>query len=384
MSPNNQGGGPWGNGQNPWGNGSGGKNPWGSNNGNNNNGGRKPPEFEESLKKIKDFWNSSKGSGPKKSWFWVILLIVFGLWGATGLYRVQQDEKGVVLRFGKWVDTTDPGLRYHLPYPIETYIPVKVTAVNQVEIGFRSDARGESNEYESESRMITGDQNFINVNFVVYWMIKDPSAFLFNVRNPEIAVKAAAESAMRDVIGSTPIQRALTEGRQEIAASVKLLLQSILDSYEAGVLITDVAPKSIDAPKPVVDAFNEVLRASADRDRLRNEAEAYRNSIIPVARGEAEKINQDALAYKESIVNKAVGDAQRFRSIYESYKAAKDVTISRMYLEAMEEVLRNSSKVVLGDPKGGATPLVPYLPLPELKKNAMPNVESQQIQGGRQ
>jgi modulator of FtsH protease HflK len=389
MTSNNQGGGPWGSGQNPLG-----KNPWGNNSGNNggNRGGGngpRPPEFGESWNKVKDFWNNHS-SGNTKMWIWLVVLAIIVIWGLTGIYRVQQDEKGVVLRFGKWTDTTEPGLRYHWPYPIEQYIPIKVTAVNQVEIGFRSDARGEAKEVESESRMITGDKNFINVNFVVYWMIKDPGNYLFNVRNPERAVKDAAESAMRDVIGSTLIQRAMTEGREEIAASVRELLQSILDSYGAGIEIRSVAPKSIDAPKPVVDAFNEVLRASADKDRLRNEAEAYRNGIIPVARGEAEKINQDALAYKESILNRAQGDAQRFKSIYESYKVAKDVTTTRMYIETMEQVLKNSAKLILGDEKSsGASPVVPYLPLPELKRqmqgpeNAVPQQQQQPL-GGHQ
>lgn len=361
--------GPWGNSGSGGGsnNNGGGKNPWG---GRAPGGGPKGPDFDKIFENIRDKFGGGSASGPGKASLLLIALAVVAVYLASGIYRVQQDEKAVILRFGKWVNTTEPGLRYRLPFPFEEDIKIKTTAVNQVEIGFRTDARGIAQDVESESRMITGDKNFIDVDFAVYWMIKDPAAFLFNVRNPIQAVKDAAESAMRDVMGNTPIQRAMTDGREEIAGSVRDLLQSILDSYNAGIKITSVAPKSMDSPKPVVDAFNEVLRASADRDRLKNEAETYRNNIIPVARGEAEKINQDALAYKESVVNKAKGDAQRFTSVYDSYKLAKDVTTTRLYLETMEEVLKNSSKIVLGDGKsgGGVGPVVPYLPLPEIKR----------------
>lgn len=363
----------------PWGSSGGqdgGKKPWGG-------GGKEPPkgpDLDKIFEGIKGNFGSfsSSNGGPNKK----TLMFIFGglilLYLASGIYRVGQDEMGVVTRFGKWVDSTEPGLRYHLPFPVEQANKVNVTAVNQVEIGFRSGARGVQ-DIESESRMITGDKNFIDVDFVVYWVVKDPAAFVFNVRNPQQAVKDAAESAMRDVIGNTPIQRAMTDGRDAIAVQVRDLLQSILDSYGAGIRVTSVAPKSIDAPAPVVDAFNEVLRASADRDRLRNEAETFRNNIIPVARGEAEKINQDALAYKESVVNKAKGDAERFRSVFNAYAAAKDVTTTRLYLETVEQVLQNSSKIVLGDSNGsGVAPVVPYLPLPEIQKKVKQPVQSEE------
>lgn len=365
--------GPWGN------NGSGhggGKNPWGGGGG----GGKQPPkgpDFDKFFEEMKGKFSTHSG-GPSKKTFLFIFGALIALYLASGIYRVAQDEMGVETRFGKWINTKEPGLRYHLPFPVEQVSKVNVTAVNQVEIGFRTGAR-DLQDVESESRMITGDKNFIDVDFVVYWVVKDPAAFIFNVRNPEQAVKDAAESAMRDVIGNTPIQRAMTDGRDAIAVQVRVLLQSILDSYGAGIRVTSVAPKSIDAPAPVVDAFNEVLRASADRDRLRNEAETFRNNIIPVARGEAEKINQDALAYKESVVNKAKGDAQRFTSVYNAYSSAKDVTSTRLYLETVEQVLQNSSKIVLGDGKGaGVSPVVPYLPLPEIKKQAKKNQKSEE------
>lgn len=367
--------GPWGSGSG--GGGGGGKNPWG------NGGGNQPPKGPDLDKIFKDMKGNLGGftgsNGPNKKTFMFIFGAILVLYLASGIYRVAQDEKGVVTRFGKWVNTTEPGLRYALPFPIEQAKKVNVTAVNQVEVGFRSTPRG-IQDIESESRMITGDKNFIDVDFVVYWVVKDPAAYIFNVRNPKQAVKDAAESAMRDVIGNTPIQRAMTDGRDAIAVQVRDLLQSILDSYGAGIRVTSVAPKSIDAPAPVVDAFNEVLRASADRDRLRNEAETFRNNIIPVARGEAEKINQDALAYKESVVNKAKGDAERFKAVYTAYSSAKDVTTTRLYLETVEKVLQNSSKIVLGSGKngGGISPVVPYLPLPEIKKKAKKPAQSEE------
>ncbi|MBB4267225.1 membrane protease subunit HflK [Roseospira visakhapatnamensis] len=307
-----------------------------------------------------------KNLGPKA--LGLIAVVLLMLWGLTGFYRVQVDEQGVVLRFGQYVYDTGPGLHYHLPYPIETVIKPKVTRENRIVLGFRqvggtSDAR---RDVAAESLMLTGDENIIDIDFSVVWVINDAPDFLFNLRDPQLAVQMAAESAMREVIGQTPIQVALTEGRQEIEIRTKDMLQSLLDEYKAGIAVRRVQLLKADPPAEVVDAFNDVQRARADRERLRNNAEAYRNAIIPEARGQGEQLLQEAEAYREEIVNRAEGDASRFDAVYQAYSAAKDVTTQRIYLETMEEVLGNVNKVILGTEGGPG--VVPYLPLPEVQR----------------
>jgi len=295
-----------------------------------------------------------------------VLLVI---WLASGFYRVLPDEQGVVLRFGEFVKTTQPGLNYHLPTPIESVITPKVTRINRVEIGFRA-AEGTrtqvARQVPEESLMLTGDENIVDINFTVFWVIRNAGEFLFNVRVPEQTVKAAAESAVRESIGQIPIALALAEGRREIEQNTLKLLQEILDYYGAGILVTQVQLQKVDPPGPVIDAFRDVQRARADQERLRNEAEAYRNDIIPRARGEAERLIQEAEAYKQEIVARAEGDAQRFLSVLGAYQLSPSVTTERLYLETMEEVLRNTNKVLID--KSGGPGVVPYLPLPEIEK----------------
>jgi membrane protease subunit HflK len=364
-NPQGGGGGPWGGG----GGGNGGGGPWGGGGGGGMGGGPRnpPPDLEDMLRRGQDRLRTMlpKNLGPKAVGLLVVALLA--IWGLTGFYRVQVDEQGVVLRFGDYVASTPPGLHYHLPYPIETVLTPKVTRENRIVIGFRQigdnpDARRDVLE---ESLMLTGDENIIDIDFSVVWVIDDAADFLFNLRDPGEAVQLAAESAMREVIGQTPIQVALTEGRQQVEDKTKETLQQLLDDYEAGIQIRRVQLLKVDPPAEVVDAFNDVQRARADRERLRNEAEAYRNSIIPQARGQAEQLTQEAEAYREEIVNRAEGDAARFDSVYQAYSAAKDVTVKRIYLETMEEVLSNVNKVIIGTEGGSG--VVPYLPLPELR-----------------
>jgi membrane protease subunit HflK len=305
------------------------------------------------------------------------VLVVFGIllavWLASGFYRVGADEQGVVLRFGRWERTEPPGLRYHLPSPIETALLPKVTRVNRIEIGYRSSGEGGrrgDRDVPDESLMLTGDENIIDIDFTVFWLIKDAGQFLFKIRDPEVTVKKAAESAMREVIGRTELQPALTEARQQIETSTRQLLQAMLDEFSAGVSITQVQLQKADPPAPVIDAFNDVQRARADRERLRNEAEAYRNDITPRARGEAERLIQEASAYREQVVSLADGDADRFRKTYDAYLLAKDVTARRMYLETMEEVLRGAHKVIVDSETGAGQGVVPYLPLTPLQPSA--------------
>ncbi len=297
----------------------------------------------------------------------LILLGVVVIWALTGFYRVQPDEVGVVLQFGRYDRTTPPGLHYHLPAPIETVIRPKVTRVNRIDIGFVS-AAGGSRDVPQESLMLTGDENIIDIDFTVLWRIASPQDFLFNLRDPEGTARVAAESAMREIIGQTDIQPALTEERQSIEDGTRARLQAILDGYGAGIEITQVQLQDVAPPSEVRDAFDDVLRARQDQQRLRNLAEAYRNDIIPRARGDAVRLIQEASAYREEIVNRAQGDAQRFLLVLLSYSEAPAVTAQRLYLETIEEVFAGSSMVVIDGEAEGSQGVVPYLPLSELPR----------------
>jgi membrane protease subunit HflK len=370
---NKGGGGPWGGGGGSNGPGGG---PWGRGGGG-SGGGPRPPDLEDIIKKGQDRFRSmlpgggGAGGGLGKSAYVLIGLVLVIGWLFTGLYRVQTNEQGVVLQFGKWVQTTQPGLNWHLPWPIETALTPSVTTVQQIDIGFVAPAnertRTARRDVEEESLMLTGDQNIIDIDFTVQWKIADAGQYLFNIREPEATVKIAAESAMREIIGRTDIQPALTEARGTVEAETRLLLQTTLNEYEAGIEITALELQDVQPPKAVIDAFNDVLRAQQDRDRARNEADKYRNDILPRARGEALKVVQGAEAYKEQIENEAEGEAERFLSVYTAYKQNPEVTRRRMYLETMQGVLSGADKVIL-DNQGAGGGAVPYLPLNELRR----------------
>ena len=349
--------------------------PWGSSPGGGNGSGRgpTPPNIDELIrdiqKKIKNFLPGGASTGNKPIFFGLIVLII--IWALTGLYRVLPDEQGVVLRFGKFVSTTQPGLNYHIPYPIENVFTPKVTKVNRMDIGFRSGSdtgfsSGGVADVPEESLMLTGDENIVNIDFSVFWVIKDAGKFLFKIQDPQGTVKAASETAMREVIAKSKIQPILTEGRSKIEIETQEIIQNILDEYESGIQITQVQTQKADPPDQVIDAFRDVQAARADMERSKNEAEAYRNDVIPRSRGEAAKILQAAEAYKKEVVAKAEGEASRFISIYNEYAQAKEVTQERMYLETMEKVMADIDKVIID--KNAGSGVVPYLPLPELKK----------------
>ena len=367
MPWSNQGGGGGDGERGPWGRGpSGGGGPTGG-------GGGKPPDLEELLRRGQDRFRGvvpGKFFGPRGIVLAVLAVVV--LWLASGFYRVLPDEQGVVVRFGEWVSTTEPGLNYHLPSPIESVLTPRVTRINRVDVGYASGGDiGRSNvvrDVPAESLMLTGDENIIDIDFQVFWIIKDAGEFLFNVQNPEVAIKAAAEGAMREVVGETPIQLALAEGRQQVETRTRELLQTILDSYKAGVAVREVKLQKVDPPEAVIDAFRDVQRARADLERQRNEAEAYANDIIPRARGEAERILQEAEAYKQQIVAEAEGDAARFLSVYHEYARAKEVTAKRIYIETIQQVMAGMNKVIVDNNAGSG--VVPYLPLPELRRRA--------------
>ena len=354
--------------------------PWGTPPGGNGSGkGPTPPDIDALIKdiqsKINRFLPGGSSSGGKP--IGLILIIIAFVWLASGLYRVGPDEQGVVLRFGKFIKTTQPGLHYHIPLPIETVQTPKVTKVNRIDIGFRSERDsgfsqgGGVADVPQESLMLTGDENIVNIDFSVFWVIKDAGKFLFEIQDPEGTVKAAAETAMREVIAKSDIQPILTEGRAKIEIETQEIIQSILDEYNSGIQITQVQTQKADPPDQVIDAFRDVQAARADMERSKNEAEAYANDVIPRARGEAAKIMQAAEAYKQKVVAAAEGEASRFISIYTEYAKAKEVTQERMYLETMEKVLADIDKVIIE--KNAGSGVIPYLPLPELGKKKASN-----------
>ena len=368
---NRGGGGPWGGGS---GGGGGNGGPWGGGP-SGGGGGRRPPDFEDFIRKGQDRFRQmmprGRGFGPVG--ILLILLVLLALWGFSGIYRVQTNQQGVVLRFGEWVDTTEPGLHWHWPSPIESVLLPGVTDVHQIDIGFRflGDRRGgQKRPVPEESLMLTGDQNIIDIQFTVQWRIADAGLFLFRIREPEQTVKVAAESAMREIIGRTEIQPALAEARGQVEVDTKALLQQMLDEYEAGIEITGLVLQQVQPPAQVIDAFNDVQRALQDRDRLEKQAEAYERDVIPRAKGEAERMLQEAEAYRERLVKESEGEAQRFLQVYEAYKVNPEVTRQRMYLETMQQVLSDTDKVIMGS--GTQSPL-PYLPLPELRQRGVSN-----------
>ncbi|NOZ65019.1 MAG: FtsH protease activity modulator HflK [Alphaproteobacteria bacterium] len=340
-----------------WQNNNGGKDrgPWGNGPG---GGGQEPPDIDELIRKGQDKFRNAFGGGKgggKGMFMLIALLFVVGYLYAA-LYKVQPDEAGVVLRFGKWVETTDTGLHFHWP-PIDEVIIPKVTAVNKIDVGFGAGKK--------ERQMLTGDENIVDVRYSVLWRIKDPARFLFNLDQKEQSIKSISESAMREVVAKTDIQQIMTSERFGIEVEVRGIMQEVLDKYEAGIEITQVKMDTVSPPAQVSEAFNDVQKAEADRDKTINEAKKYQNKIVPTARGTAERMNQEAQAYKARAITMAQGESARFLSVYEQYKMAKDVTRRRIYLETMERILSNTDKVILENEGGG---VLPYLPLPAIKK----------------
>ncbi len=371
-----QGGGPWGGGpRGPWGGGPQGGD--GSPGGGRPKGGPRPPDFEEMLRRSQDrFRRVLPGGFRTGGGIALVAIAIFVIWLASGFYIVRPDEVGVVLRFGAYNRTTEPGLNYHLPDPIETVYTPKVTRVNRINIGFRTEesasgVRVRGRDIPSESLMLTGDENIADVNFAVFWFIKDAKAYLFNIRAPEHTVKAAAESAMSEVIGENPLAMELSAGRATIEAETRKLLQHLLNDYHAGIEITQIQLQRVDPPTPVIPAFQDVQAALEDRVRLRNEAESYAHDIVPRARGKAAAIIQAAKGYQQKVVAQADGDAARFDKVYSAYAAAKEITRRRLYIDMMEKILEDSNKVIIDKSAQGAG-VLPYLPLPALKTGTAP------------
>ena len=370
-----------GDGGGPWGRPSGGGSHGGGGGG--GSGGPTPPDFEDMLRaskdRFKDYFGPGGGKGSSKKSIVLLSLGAVLLWFSTGIYKVERDQQGVVMRFGQFHRTSEPGLNYHLPVPIETVFTPSVTNINRVEVGYISSGEGRSASELSvpqESIMLTGDENLAEVTFEVQWKIQDATDFLFNVRNPEATVKAVAESAMREVISNTPVAKALAEGKTQVAIDARRIAQEVLDRYDAGIEITNLNLKNVLFPAEVREAFSDVQSAMADQERLKLEAEAYRNDIIPRAKGQAEQMIQQAEGYKESVVAEASGDAARFNAIYAEYKMAPEVTKKRIYLETMERIMQGMDKVIVDGKSGSTQGVLPYLPLPEMKPKKTP-VEGQ-------
>jgi membrane protease subunit HflK len=303
----------------------------------------------------------------------IVLGVTMVLWLATGIYTVQPGEEGVELLFGEYKTTTPPGVHWMYPRPIGEVMTPNVQRTNQIDVGYRSaGGAGHSavtRDVPEESLMLTGDQNIIDIDYQVQWRIKDAKNYLFNIRDPDATVKLASESAIREIIGQTLLEDALARRRTEVEVATKELLQKILDSYGAGVFIAEVKMQKVDPPEAVLDSFHDVQRAKQDRERQQNEALAYRNDIVPKAKGEAQRFIQGATGYREQQIKEAEGEAKRFLSVYEAYKTGKEVTLKRLYLERMQEVLRRSDKVIIDKGPGGPG-VVPYLALPEIRKRS--------------
>jgi membrane protease subunit HflK len=379
----------------PWSNQSGGGGPWRPNQGGGpwgggggSGGGQRPPDLDEILRRSQDrFRKVLPGGGGffsgKRGIFWGFIALL-AVWGFSGWFQVDTSEQGIVLRFGENVRSVGEGLHYHLPYPIERVVIANVTENRRLEIGMRMEGDSERTnvgvrEVPQESLMLTGDENIVDVNFAVVWQIKPGGAadFLFNIQNPETTIRAVAESAMREAIGSSELQSILTQGRQEIEREVLDLMQRTLDHYQAGVMIVQVQLQKVDPPDQVIDAFRDVQAARADQERLQNEAQTYANRVVPEARGEAARISQSAEGYSARVVNEARGAADRFNSILTEYKKAPVVTRERMFLETMERVLAGTDKIII-DSSASQSGVVPYLPLNELSRGSGEDAPEQQ------
>ena len=282
-----------------------------------------------------------------------IILIVLGLWLATGIYVVGPDEVGVIRTFGKATRVAQSGLNWHIPYPFEVVDTPKVTEVKRIEIGFRNVGKQGYRKYAKESLMLTGDENIVDAEMIVQYKIKDPQAYLFNFVKPAVTVREAAEASLRTTIGKHKIDEALTDGKFIIQEETKDLLQTVLDNYETGIHVVAVQLQAVGPPKQVVAAFKDVASAKEDKNRMINQAEGYRNDVIPKARGEGQAQIANAQGYMEARIKRAEGDATKFAAILKEYRKAKGVTETRLYLETMEQILPQIQKYIVPDKDGG-------------------------------
>lgn len=364
---------------------------WGSNQGNgddkrgeNNRGGNQgPPDLEDLWRDFNQRLSAlfgkrgprggGDGGGPQLpqlsfrqfgGGIGALLLLILVVWLASGFYIVDANQRGVVLRFGRFVQTTEPGLRWRLPYPVESSEVVDLTGVRTVEVGYRGSER---NKVLRESLMLTDDENIINIQFAVQYVLNSPEKYVFNNRYPDESVIQAAESAMREIVGNNKMDFVLYEGREQMAAVAHESIQKILDRYDTGILVSRVTMQNAQPPEQVQAAFDDAVKAGQDRERLRNEGEAYANDVIPRARGAASRLIEEANAYRARVVANAEGEASRFSQVLAEYKRAPEVTRERLYLETMQQVMSKTSKVMV-DAKGNGNLL--FMPLDKLMQAA--------------
>jgi membrane protease subunit HflK len=347
--------------------------PWGGRTGGGTGGGRRPPELEDVLRIGRQRLKAliPGGAGSRRGLVLIVLAAV-AVWLATGFFRVQPNQQAIQLVFGKpFGKPVEPGLHYNLPSPIGEVVVIDVQDQRRLVLGGRgaqssgpqTATRGGARPAARENLMLTGDENIVDIEFAVLWQINDIARYAFDVRNPAQNVRDAAEAAMREVIGRSNLQYAQTDGRSRIEQDAKALLQRILDDYGLGVRIANVQLLRVDPPDEVIASFRDVQAARADKEKSINEANTYRNQVLPRAKGEAAAIEQRGEAYKAEIVARASGDAQRFDQVYEQWSRAKDITTERLYLDTMEQVLRGVNKVMIDRTASGAAGVVPYLPL---------------------
>ena len=347
---------------------------WGNRDNRKNSG---PPDLDEVWRKFNQKLNGmfggksgggDEGGSPSSglpgggNLIGVLIAVALVVWLASGFYIVDTGQRGVVLRFGKYIETTEPGPRWHLPWPIESREVVNVDQVRTVEIGYRNNVKS---KVLKESLMLTDDENIIDLQFAVQYILKDPKDFLFINRAPEDTVLQVAETAMREIVGKNKMDYVLYEGRADIAARAKVLMQDILDRYKTGISVSQVTLQNIQPPEQVQAAFDDAVKAGQDRERLKNEAEAYSNDVVPRARGLASRLKEEAEGYKLAVIANAEGEASRFSQILAEYQKAPQVTRQRLYLDTMQTVMNNTSKIVV-DQKGGNSLL--YLPLDKLQQ----------------
>jgi modulator of FtsH protease HflK len=347
--------------------------------GNKNSGG--PPDLDDILRNLNRKLASllgNKGGGPSGpggeppshrnfgSSAGLIVVIVLLLWFASGFYIVDASQRGVVLRFGKYTEATMPGPRWHWPYPIESVELVNLSQVRTVEIGYRDNVK---NKIPRESLMLTDDENIIDIQFAVQYFLKDPAAYLFNNRDPDQNVRQAAETAIREVVGKNKMDFVLYEGREQVAAETTKLMQGILDRYKSGILISKVTMQNAQPPEQVQAAFEDAVKAGQDRERQKNEGQAYANDVVPRAKGAAARLMQEAEGYKQSVIARAQGDASRFKQILAAYNKAPQVTRERMYIDTMQQILSDTTKIMV-DQKNSNNLL--YLPLDKLIQSTNP------------
>tara|TARA_R110002050_G_scaffold71891_1_gene154579 strand:+ start:11903 stop:13105 length:1203 start_codon:yes stop_codon:yes gene_type:complete len=348
------------------------KDPWGNNRGNDG-----PPDLDDVLRDLKNKLRGMfGGSGTKNTneqstgqggtiGLGLIAAVIFVVWLASGIYIIEPAEQGVVLRFGAHSDTTTSGPHWHLPYPIEKVEVVDVEQIRNTEVGYRSTAGRSDSSIHSESLMLTKDENIVDLKIAVQYRIKDASMYLFNVRNPDLALRQMTESAVRETVGNSNMDFVLTEGRSAIASGTEVLLQSILDAHDTGLLITSVNMQDVQPPEQVQAAFADVVKAREDEVRQKNEAEAYANDVVPRARGAAFRLVQEAEAYKSQIMAKAEGETSRFLQVMQEYEKAPAITKERLYLDTMESVYSRTQKVMVDVSKDSNNVL--YLPLDRMR-----------------